>query len=215
LVGFLGYWNGTLLTTAVDGSYNGLTWLSFNGATGVDASNQTLSYLPAVTNVLQLLISAIRLDWGVVLPNNPYVNKAAVNATLQNPLGAGNYDWSVINELSAFYNGTSTDPWFANLVSDSPTYLNAQYLCRFSYRLGWARATVNVLVATFSLFSTGWGLTMFAVAWFAKKSVKDGTDGFCEGHAAVRRGDENVPGLGVHPEHYGGEKELLADSEGV
>lgn len=100
-------------------------------------------YFPAITNILQLLISAIRLDMGLVLPNNVWLNASAMNDTLRNPFPEGlgmagvNYWASTIQALSP-----PEDP--PSYGFGDSGYIYAEYVCRFLYPIGWGEFGVNL-----------------------------------------------------------------------
>lgn len=144
-------------------------------------------YFPAVTNVMELITSVIRLDFGLVLPNNPYLSTDVLNATLQNPFPASSPRFQAWPDIVSglLEDDPTENHGFNSFLLLNSTYLDVDYTCRFRQPLPWgmstsssfanavfsskliAQAAVNVMVATLSLFTSGWALAMSFVGFLA------------------------------------------------
>ncbi|KDQ10673.1 hypothetical protein BOTBODRAFT_487489 [Botryobasidium botryosum FD-172 SS1] len=148
----------------------GTNYVSYNW---VYSPNITALYLPALLNVAQLYAAAVRLDIGQIQPNNVilYNNTRSSSLNANFPAAAGG---------TAYASQLLPSSWFVwpSAIPKPGAFINAQYLCRFAFPQSWGKALINVLVATFSLFSAGWGLALMLFAWLA---VKKEEDHYCNG----------------------------------
>lgn len=135
---YFGFGNGTQVPfLSTETNSTGEHWV--NLGLSYDYPDADRVFFPAVTNIMQLFLSAVRLDYGLVLPNNPYLSTQLMNETLQNPFPARSprsEDWSDI--LGGF---TAEDPvnyyGFTEFEALNATYLDAEYVCRFRHPLPW------------------------------------------------------------------------------
>jgi hypothetical protein len=122
------------------------------------------NYDAAITNLAQVMHAAIRLDLGHVLPNNVLVNPAMINGTIAAGTSLeGSY---LYTDLNADGSDLFTYPVF----SLDETTIDVQFLCKLKSAKSWPEIMINTLVATVSMFGTGWGIAMLAAAYFAKKT---------------------------------------------
>jgi len=134
-----------------------------------------------------------------------------MNGTLQNPFpenmdGAASLWSNTIGTLGAPNNFAIMDVTVPS--PNSSTYLNAEYLCRFSYPMTWAQASVNVMVATLSIFTTGWTLSMWVISFFVKRTPDAE---FCAGHTEIK---SRIPNEGSERDRFDMPIALLANSGG-
>lgn len=196
LSAYFGFANGTQLPTQWDQvQTTGPDWVNLGFPYDFHNITITDTYLPAITDILQLLISAVRLDVGRILPNNPFLNTTVMNQTLHNPFPddiqtlPDNGDWP--GTIGFLGNQDQTIGYhMENFLMGNSTYINGEYQCRFFYPIGWgesllhasghhvyrlclsfskAQATVNVLVSTLSLFTSGWTIVMAIIALYVSQ----------------------------------------------
>jgi hypothetical protein len=122
----------------------GDSWINLGMSYDEHGANNSATYLPAVTNIMQLLAAAVRLDMGLILPNNPYINTALMNETLHTPfpesLDPTGSRWAdALNGLG--YPDNPATYSFNVFLGGKSAYLNAEYLCRFRYPIPWGEST--------------------------------------------------------------------------
>lgn len=141
-IGYFGFANGTRLPeTGSELTLNtGWNWVNLGLPYDTPALNVSATYLPSVTNILQLLISAIRLDFGIVLPNNPYLNMSVMTDTLQETMPTEGMRQQLIGRLGDPENIVAFE--MDSFVSGLPAYLSAEYQCRFKYQKGWSESNI-------------------------------------------------------------------------
>ncbi|KAF5342124.1 hypothetical protein D9611_001464 [Ephemerocybe angulata] len=172
-----------------------------------------------ILNLINLAHAAGRLDLGNPAPNNFLTNLSMMDAVLK------------AEYPSASTPGTTTrsllyDAWRAQAIPDvgvqfvklevpGPSTLQTVFICHFSKLKSTGSFIVSVLVATLSMFSSAWGLTIV----FATRVVKSrgGTEAnCCRGHDQAgkldssqeklgedREGDAASLGYEDKPEEYG------------
>jgi len=172
--GYMGYSTGREVVTNLQGaSSSGVNYVAVN--TPFDPSTTDV-FMPAVVNLAQVVAAAIKIDLGIIEPNNLILNSTVRPQTLASTFA---YPGGTMDSLlySNQYLAWTGEPPQAGAT------INAEYLCRFSYPQNPGTALINVLVATFSLFNTGWGL---ALAVFAYMYARRPEDHHCDGCIAVR-----------------------------
>ena len=112
----------------------------------------------SLSNLANVFHAAVRLDIGYVLPDNLLVNASAVNIFLH-PLTNG----TLYPDLQS--NTTLAYP----LPSTEQAVIDTLYQCTFKSAKSPGEIFIAVLVATASLFGTGWSILMFAASYAAKK----------------------------------------------
>ena len=111
----------------------------------------------SVTNLLQFLHAAVRLDLGNDLPNNILTN-ASVS---EDPtVGSGGILYSGFG--SVLY----------PLPKVTSAVINASFQCRFKSRKSWLEVLLSVFVGTFTLFSTGWTILTITASFLAERRFK-------------------------------------------
>ncbi|KAJ7088558.1 hypothetical protein C8R43DRAFT_964947 [Mycena crocata] len=125
------------------------------------------------SNLIQTMYAAVRIDLGNPSPNNFLLNTSVIPDTIFATYSAipGVFDTS---EEYANLVGTKIDPDFnltglLPLTVPGPAQLDVVYLCRFQHRKAPAQAFIAVLVATLSMFGSGWGLYLTLATGFVKK----------------------------------------------
>jgi hypothetical protein len=115
-----------------------------------------------LSNLIQSFHASVRVDLGNPSRNNFLTSPAAVNTTLfatfpaTEPLQPSNSNLY----LSASQPNKYLKPFFPVLL-EGPARVQVVYLCRFQRRKPLGQAFISVLVATLSMFSSGWAIFMF------------------------------------------------------
>lgn len=146
-----------------------------------DNTTSTVPVLDAVTtgpifNLVQVVYAAARVDFGIESPNNLFLHKDAINMSINKTFPATP---SIPAQESHLYSALQnpTDPvvgytWLADVLPLNLTGIaNIQvvYLCQFQRRKSPGSLVVSVLVATMSMFSTGWGIYFLMITVIAKR----------------------------------------------
>jgi len=131
------------------------------------AINETNLYAP-IANIIQTIHAAIQIDLGNAHKNNFLLNPPTLNKTLFSEFPAAFLPKRTVSTLyQAISNGSfSTLP----LKVEGPAKLEARYLCRLQRMKPPAQALVAVLVATLSMFLSGWGFFMLVATYWAKRN---------------------------------------------
>ncbi|KAJ7096611.1 hypothetical protein B0H15DRAFT_920975 [Mycena belliarum] len=157
-------------------SYSNLTFQQYFANEPLTDSNQpviTNTTYGVLANVIQTMYASVRVDLGNPSKNNFLLNPAAVPATIAATFPAipGVYDTS---DEYANLVGTSVNPDFnitglLPLTTTGAAQLDVVYLCRFQQRKAPAQAFIAVLVATLSMFGSGWAAFLVLAAKIVKK----------------------------------------------
>ncbi|KAJ6484452.1 hypothetical protein C8R47DRAFT_1280653 [Mycena vitilis] len=177
-------------------SYSNLTFQQYFASDPPTDFNQpviTNDTFNALANVIQTIYAAVRIDLGNPSPNNFLLNTSVIPATIFSTFPAtqpGIYDTSA--EYANLV-GTAVNPDFnitglLPLTVEGPAQMDVVYLCRFQLPLAPAQAFIAVLVATLSMFSSGWAIFLV----IATKVVKgrDAAANSCAEHTRELREDE-------------------------
>lgn len=138
------------------------TFLVFNGSGRASDTtfpdNSTIH--PAISNLAQIALAAMRIDLGQIYPNNPLVNLAVINDTLYSNIGS--VDSLLYGDL--IQHGALKD----YRTPDGPVTINRWYACRMQIPKPIGSAIISVLVATLSMFTTGWTMFIFVSSSIAE-----------------------------------------------
>ncbi|KAJ7051383.1 hypothetical protein C8F01DRAFT_1175223 [Mycena amicta] len=111
------------------------------------------------------IYAALRIDLGNPSPNNFLLNTAAINSTLfatYPPIAGSPNVYSVSEEFAVLTGAVASAQYNVSyllpLTLDGPATIDVVYLCRFQRPLAPAQAFIAVLVATLSMFGSGWAL---------------------------------------------------------
>jgi len=134
---------------------------------GDNAINATNLYAP-IANIVQTIHAAIQIDLGNAHKNNFLLNPPTLNKTLFSEFPAAFLPKRTVSTLyQAISNGSfSTLP----LKVEGPAKLEARYLCHLQRMKPPAQALIAVLVATLSMFLSGWGSFMLVATYWAKRN---------------------------------------------
>ncbi|KAG8862974.1 hypothetical protein FRB96_000394 [Tulasnella sp. 330] len=171
------------------------------------------NYSAAISNTMQIMLAAVRLDIGNIFPNNFLVYPDAINATIAPELpvpgasasldtSSGLYGIGISKQLhDDRITGTSDNVLFMPMNASQPSVIDIQYLCHFPQEKSPGQAFVSVLVATLSMFSSGWAAFLLVATYFAKRNSLQAN--VCDGHVDLERSnlesrDGEIPLLATH-----------------
>ena len=134
-----------------------------------------------ISNMLQTVYAIIRVELGNPSPNNfilhPNVTDSIIvskfPATPQNQHGQ-----ALVSEL--YLQWTNPDPEtkkYLPVTVSGPANIQVVYPCRFQQQKTPGQLFISVLVATLSMFSTGWAVFMVLAVYFAKRKGPSGESG--------------------------------------
>ena len=134
-----------------------------------------------ISNLLQLVYAIIRVEFGNPSPNNfilyPNVtDNIIVSKFPATPLNQGGD--ALVSQL--YQEWTNPDPEtkkYLPVTVSGPANIQVVYPCRFQQRKTPGQLFISVLVATLTMFSTGWAVFMGWAASFAKRKGPSGECG--------------------------------------
>lgn len=138
-LGYMGFANGTRISAGDGGNATfGKYWVDVDDTYDSPPTKYSAVYLPGITNAMQGLIAAVRLDFGLILPNNPYLDMSVMNTTLQDPYPVGmDGHWASTIESGIAYPENPQTYGMDVFNSNQDAYLAAEYVCRFVQPLSW------------------------------------------------------------------------------
>lgn len=133
-----------------------------------DASAVIESDLDApIANIVQTIHAAVKIDLGNPHENNFLLNPSMLNKTLKSGFSAAVLPNPTVSTLyQALSNGTFS---MLPLKVEGPAKLEARYLCHLQQMKAPAQAFIAVLVATLSMFLSGWGFFTLLATYWAKR----------------------------------------------
>ena len=132
----------------------------------------------AFYNILQLVYAAVRIDLGNPSLNNFILYPAALNNTIYStfPITPGNGE--AYSNSSLYTTLNSPFPWLQQnlpLILPGPAVIQVVYACQFQQLKAPGALVISVLVATLSMFSTGWAVYMSLATIIAKRHNPTGS----------------------------------------
>jgi len=117
---------------------------------------------PAIANLAQTIFSSIRIELGNPSPNNFLLDSSVANASLFN---------TTLNSTdpSQLYLA-STNQSIPPLTLDGPATIQVLYPCRLQQAKPIGSAIISVLVATLTMFMSGWAIFMFFISDYAERT---------------------------------------------
>ncbi|KAG8870585.1 hypothetical protein FRB97_009623 [Tulasnella sp. 331] len=153
------------------------------------------NYTLAITNAMQVMLAAVRIDLGNILPTNMFVNRSLelINATIASTFTA---DQSLVAELYATLSATDTPaaeeanqyrPITIGDAEKSPSHIDVGYQCRMEQQKSAGSILVAVSVATLTFFKTGWAAFLLILTFLAKRAHPEATVGctVCAGNESL------------------------------
>ncbi|KAJ6606090.1 hypothetical protein DFH09DRAFT_966260 [Mycena vulgaris] len=154
-----------------------------------------------ISNTVQAVYAAVRLDLGNPSPNNFLLNTSMISdaiietfpQTYPNRLGypslpTESYLYSIL--VNDGYHSDITVVFgipagLLPLTSPGPAVLDGVYLCRFQRAKPPRSAFIAVLVATLSMFTTGWAIFLVIAEAVVKRHNLESGANACEGHTML------------------------------
>lgn len=126
------------------------------------------NYTPSVVTAFQVMLAAVRLDLGNVLPNNIIAHPI----TAPSSAGITNGPSPIWSDFIA----PSSDPDLPSVVLNGTraSGFAVQYQCHVQQRKSAGAIFVSVVVATVTLFNSGWGVALLLLAYMAKRKTPHG-----------------------------------------
>jgi hypothetical protein len=163
----------------------------FDSSTYIGADNFSIT----LVNLVQTTLAAVRIDIGNPWPlNNFILNTSVINATIaQLPqdllfiLGDNPNTVSLGQSLMQAVRPSYTPP---SADTSRCAVFTVDYLCQTTRAKSPGSAFISVLVATLSMFTTGWGVLMLIVRFLSTRNRSDAN--YCDGCNA------NVPSGSVY-----------------
>ncbi|KAG8843577.1 hypothetical protein FRB96_003902 [Tulasnella sp. 330] len=192
-----------------------MTLLDANG-NDVDIPGIKGNYTSAITNAMQAMLAAVRLDLGNVLPTNILVNRSSeiINATIAQTFPADGSSNAQDGDVPLYDFLQGDDSIDVNIgdAERSPSNIAVEYQCRMEQRKSPGSIVIAVAVATLTLFKSGWAVFLLILTFLAKRARSEGCQ-TCAGHEDLearirdleRRGasDDGTPKLGKDEEYAG------------
>jgi len=125
-----------------------------------------------VYNILQTVYAAIRIDLGNPSLNNFILYPAVMNDTIYPTFPITPANGEAFSISSLYSTLSSPFPWLQQNLPvrlSGPATVQVVYPCRFQQLKAPGALIISVLVATLSMFSTGWGVYMSLATTIAKR----------------------------------------------
>jgi hypothetical protein len=124
-------------------------------------------------NLLQAIHACIRVELGNPSPNNFILNPSFLNNSITSKFPATQWNPDGDQDYSILYH-TWADPnpilqTYLPVNTSGPANIQVVYPCRLQQLKSTGSLFVSVLVATLSMFSTGWALFMLIATVLAKR----------------------------------------------
>ncbi|KAG9029702.1 hypothetical protein FRB95_004998 [Tulasnella sp. JGI-2019a] len=167
------------------------TLLDVDGYKVIYNSSLPSNYTLAINNLMEVMLAAVRIDLGNILPNNVLVNRSSeliANTVAQTlPIeGGSSNDTSYLYEVlvAPATNSSYYSPVDLGEGPIPPSQIALEYQCREEQRKSPGSILVAVVVATMTLFKGGWAVFVILVTFFAKRAEPEG-ERLCAGHEAL------------------------------
>ena len=125
-----------------------------------------------IYNLIQAVYASVRIDLGNPSLNNFFLYPAAMNNTISPTFPITPANGEAFSYSSLYATLSSPFPWLQQNLPvklSGPATIQVVYPCQFLQRKGPGAFVISVLVATLSMFSTGWAAFMFIAATLAKR----------------------------------------------
>ncbi|KAG8872728.1 hypothetical protein FRB97_007411 [Tulasnella sp. 331] len=155
-----------------------MTLLDMNGGI-IDTPSLADKYASAVSNAMQVMLAAVRLDLGNVLPNNILVNQSSelIDATIASSFPGDRNS----SELYPLFNSANGPSVVVGEEEKFPSVIAAEYQCKVEQRKSAGSILVAVSVATLTLFKGGWAVFLLILTFLAKRAQPEDCQA-CAGH---------------------------------
>lgn len=132
----------------------------------------------AVYNILQTVYAAVRIDLGNPSLNNFILYPAVLNNTIYSTFPITPANGEAYSNSTLYSTLSSPFPWLQQnlpVTLSGPAIIQVVYPCQFQQRKALGAMVISVLVATLSMFSTGWAVYMLLVTAIAKRHNPTGS----------------------------------------
>ncbi|KAG8872193.1 hypothetical protein FRB98_000222 [Tulasnella sp. 332] len=171
--------NPSCMTDVPDISVNttDLTLLDLNGEP-VTIIGLESNYTGAITNAMQAMLAAVRLDLGNIFPNNILVNPTPdlINNTIEQKFIVDNAT-DADGSASILYQDLAGPDSTGLTLSDEekePSTIAVEYQCRTEQLKSPGSLLVAVAVATLTFFKAGWAVFLLALTFWARRAQPEG-----------------------------------------
>ena len=130
-----------------------------------------------VYNLIQTVYAAIRIDLGNPSLNNFILHPAALNGTISPTFPLTPANGEAFSNSSIHTDLTEPFSWlqqYLPVTVSGPAIIKLVYPCRFQQQKAVGQLIIAVLVATLSMFSTGWAVFMLIATAIAKRNNPTG-----------------------------------------
>ena len=127
----------------------------------------------ALYNLIQAVYASVRIDLGNPSLNNFILHPAAMKNTI-----ASNFPITPANGEAFSYSSLYTDlssPFLPSVTLSGPAVIQVVYPCQFQQPKSPGALVISVLVATLSMFSSGWAVFMLVATTLAKRQNPAGS----------------------------------------
>jgi hypothetical protein len=135
-----------------------------------------------IYNLMQTVYAIIRIELGNPSPNNFILHPNVTDSIIASKFPATPLNQGGDALVSALYEAwTNPDPEetkkYLPVTVSGPANIQVVYPCRFQQQKTPGQLFISVLVATLSMFSTGWAVFMVSAVYFAKRKGPSGKSG--------------------------------------
>ncbi|KAJ7864606.1 hypothetical protein B0H14DRAFT_3603051 [Mycena olivaceomarginata] len=131
-----------------------------------------------VSNMVQAVYAAVRLDLGNPAPSNFLLQPALIPSVI-----LSTFPRRTPQKTGGLTNGTYDIPGLLPLTVPGPAVLDGVYLCRFTRAKSPGSAFVAVLVGTLSMFGAVWGIWLTLATMWVKR--RDAGANACQDHVQM------------------------------
>ena len=125
---------------------------------------------PAISNLAQTILASVQIDLGNPSPSNFLLNRSVVDQTIFNKINS-----TVVNSKLYLASTNQSAPPF---TLEGPATIQALYSCRLQLAKPLGPAVISVIVATLSMFMSGWGAFIFVSSEYAERKRKSESAGW-------------------------------------
>ncbi|KAG9029708.1 hypothetical protein FRB95_005004 [Tulasnella sp. JGI-2019a] len=168
----------TTLPLIWDSTSDSLTLLDADGNdAGLPSNSSPSNYSLAINNAMQAMLAAVRIDLGNILPNNLLVNGSSelIAKTIASvlPVQGASVEADTSSQLYEALIDPNTSV-SADIEKGGSAQIALEYQCRVDQRKSSGSIFVAVIVATVTLFKSGWAVFLLLVTFLAKRAEPAG-----------------------------------------
>ncbi|KAG8992993.1 hypothetical protein FRB93_002146 [Tulasnella sp. JGI-2019a] len=127
--------------------------------------------LGIMTSATQLFLAVVRLDIGNAFPNNFLVHPDTLNATISSNITLYGDCLDTLQQMDSVFPGLGD--------MSRPATIASQYLCHFPHRKPLGSAIISVLVATLTMFGSGWTVFLLVAKLYEQRKYPQGKSCDC------------------------------------